>query len=200
MDEPRLLAADSFVVTRPPGVIGRSLLRLARRPDVDPRFWVRDDRGEVLGEVVPVTKRLRKALDGYTRHDVVGASQEKLLALRQLPRTMFVQDGAGAALGCVHHDRRVGPTFHSGAGSMAGRGPVIGHLSPLLFGRYELVFGAMQVSDPAGAVVATVTNTDGQHNIVEMSAAIDAQLRLLTVAFACSLVHPVWVHPPMQSR
>ena len=64
MDEPRLFAADSFVVTRPPGVIGRSLLRLARRQRIDPRFWVRDDRGEVLGEVMPVTKPLRKAFDG----------------------------------------------------------------------------------------------------------------------------------------
>jgi hypothetical protein len=100
----------------------------------------------------------------------------------------------------LHHDRSVGATFHSGAGSMAGRGPVIGHLSPLRFGRYELVFGAIEVSDPAGAVVATVTNTDGQHNVVQMSADIDGQLRVLTVAFACSLVHPVWVHPPIPSR
>jgi hypothetical protein len=200
MDEPRLLVADSFVVTRPPGVIGRSLLRLARRPAVDPRFWVRDDSGEVLGEVVPVTRRLRKALDGYTRHDVVDPSQQPLLALRQLPRTMFVQDAGGAALGCVHHDRRVGPTFHSGAGSIAGRGPVIGRLSPLVFGRYDLVFGVIEVSDAGGAVVATVTNSDGLHNVVRMSPGIAGPLRVLTVAFACSLVQAVWVHPPLQSR
>ena len=113
---------------------------------------------------------------------------------------MYVQDAVGAAVGCLHHDRRAGPRIHSGAGSMAGHGPVIGRLSPLTFGRYELVFGEIEVSDPAGALVASVTNGDGQRNVVRIEPGIDGPLRVLIVAFACSLVQPVWVHPPHPRR
>ena len=196
MDEPRLLHADSFVVTRPPGVFGRTVLKLAGRTPGDPRCWIRDDAGQPIGAVVPVTKRLRKAIDGYIRHDVVDPEGGRLLALRQLPSTMFVQDAGGTEIGCAHLDRRAGPVFHSGPGSMAGRGPVIGHVTPMTFGRYELVLGEMTVTDPDGGTVATVTNTDGYNNVVRMSPGVDGPLRLLTIAFACSLVQHIWVHLP----
>ena len=200
---PRLFTADDFVVTRPPGRFGRLVLKLARRPQPDRRMWVSDPTGAPIAEVVPVTNPLRKALDGYTRHDVVDPSHGRLLALRQLPRTMRVADAHGDELGVAHHDRREGPTLRStcyGEGPKGHLPPVIGRLTPVRFGRYELVYGVIEVFAADGTAVARVTNTDGQRNVVALEPGIDRPLRLLTIAVACSLVQPVWLHPPKVRR
>ena len=208
MGDPRLFEEDFFVVTRAPGTIGRSILKLARHVDIDPRFWVRDRGGRAIAEVVPTTNRLRKAIDGYTRHDVVDVSGRKLLDLRQLPRLMYVEDGDGVELGIAFHDRRVGPTFHRARQGNRARDapiisrlpPVIGRTSPITFGRYELVFGVIEITDADGPTVASITNTDGRHNVVRIAPAIERPLRLMTIVFACSLVKPVWLHPPLPRR
>jgi hypothetical protein len=208
--EPRLFTETSFVVTATPNAFGRALLRLVKQVDTDPRHWVRDRSGEPIATIVPVTSRLRKAFDGYTRHDVLDASGTKLLALRASVRTLVVDDAEGNELGLVHNATRRGQsqldiTFHAGdwqgEGIIRSRPPEIGRVVPRQgFPRGAYAYGVIEIADGSGATVATTTNTDMFDNVVELAPSLEPPLRLLAVGFACSLVDHGWMHVPARNN
>jgi hypothetical protein len=203
MTEPRLFTETSFVVTATPNAFGRALLRLVKHVDTDARHWVRDRSGEPIATIVPVTRRLRKAIDGYTRHDVLDASGTKLLAL-------IVDDGDGNEIGRVHNSTRRGRsqlnfTFHAGEpqgeGILRGPPPAVGHIVPRQgFPRGPYAYGVIEIADTGDATVATTTNNDMFNNVVEIAPALEPPLRLLAVAFACSLVDHGWMHVPARNN
>ena len=108
MEDARLFREASFVVTRTPGVVGRTLLKLVRRVDLAPEHPERDHAGQPIATVVPVTRRWRRALDTYTRFDVVDTGGTRLLALRWSYRTLTVDDADGHEIGIVHNASRQG--------------------------------------------------------------------------------------------
>ncbi len=96
-------------------------------------------------------------------------------------------------------------TFHAGAwqgdGIIRTRPPEIGRIVPRQgFPRGAYAYGVMQIADADGTTVATATNTDTRNNIVEIAPSLEPPLRLLTVAFACSLVDHGWMHVPTRAE
>ena len=205
MEDARLFREASFVVTRTPKALGRALIKLLRRLDMPREHAVRDRAGQPIARVVPVTRRWRRALDTYTRCDVVDAGGTRLLALRATLQTLVVDDPDGHEIGLVHNASRLGNSalvveFHAGdrgAGMIRGLPTVIGSIAPRKqFPSAPVAFGLMEVLDADGAAVARVSNTNMFDNLVEIDASLDGPLRLLTVAFACSLVDHGWMHLP----
>ena len=209
-DRARLFTETSFVVTATPNAFGRALLRLVKHVDTDARHWVRDRSGEPIAIVVPVTRRLRNAIDGYTRHDVLDASTEtKLLALRAGTLTLTVDDPTAtrsaasttppAAAGASSSSRST-PVSRKARASCAARRPRSATSCPGQgFPRGAYAYGVLEIADTSDATVATATNADMVNNVVEIAPALEPPLRLLAVAFACSLVDHRWMHVPSRS-
>lgn len=95
-------------------------------------------------------------------------------------------------------------TFHSGdwqgEGILRSSPPEIGRLVPRRgFPRGAYAYGVIQIADADGTTVATATNADSRSNIIEIAPSLEPPPRLLTVAFACSLVDHHFMHVPSRN-
>jgi hypothetical protein len=205
VEDARLFREASFVVTRTAKALGRALIKLLRRVDMPREHAVRDRAGQPIARVVPVTRRWRRALDTYTRFDVVDAGGTRLLALRatlqnaRRRRSRRARDRRRAQRFAFGNSALV-VEFHAGdrgGGVIRDLPPVIGRIAPRKqFPSAPAAFGVMEVLDAGGVAVARVTNTNMFDSVVEIEPRLDGALRLLTVAFACSLVDDKWMHLP----